>query len=67
MLKSKIEIRALREGFSIHTKYNPGAGGKGTFFFGGHIEKGVCLESAFGLIRDAIADIGKLTEGRETG
>jgi hypothetical protein len=67
MLKSKIEIRTLREGFSVDARYNPGAGGKGTFFFGGHIEKGVCLESAFGLIKDAIADIEKLTEGRETG
>jgi hypothetical protein len=59
-----ITVKTREEGFSIEAKYNP-LGREGTFFFRGHIRESVNLENAFSLIRGAITDISKLTEGRE--
>jgi hypothetical protein len=63
MSSNVITVKTREEGFSITARYNPN-GKEGAYFFNGHIEEHVSLESAFGIIRDALGDIASLAERR---
>ena len=66
MASNIITVRTREEGFSIMAKYNP-LGKQGTFFFNGHIDEHVNLESAFAQIRGVIGDIHALAGSNGDG